>query len=153
MRDLNIYTRHLPHWRIDGSVYYITFNTKLTELDFESREIALKAIKFFHLSRIYLSIAVVMPDHVHAILQPLEETPGKWFDLTDLLGVIKGYSARKINEHLGRNGVVWQSETHDRIIRNEKEYLEKWNYIFENPVRAKIVKKPEDYKFTFKPDK
>ncbi|MBT3231933.1 MAG: transposase [Calditrichaeota bacterium] len=152
MSELRKPRRHLPHWRMDGGVYYVTFNTVLNELDPECRKITLDALKFFHLSRILLHIAVVMPDHVHAIMHPLEKSSGNWHELSDILKTIKGYSARKINEHLQRNGQVWQPESHDRILRNESEFLEKWNYIFENPIRAEIVELPEDYEYTFIPD-
>jgi putative transposase len=54
--------------------------------------------------------------------------------------------------HLRREGQVWQHESYDRILRSEKEYLEKWKYIYENPMKEKIVERPEDYEFTFKPD-
>ena len=149
MTELIKSKRHLPHFRLDGSVYYVTYRTVLQELDDECRKIALDAIKYFHLSRIYLFIAVVMPDHVHAILQPLEKQPGLWYNPTDILRSIKGFSGRNINAYLGRNGQVWQQESHDRIIRNEKDFLEKWKYIFENPIRSKLVERPEDYEFIF----
>jgi putative transposase len=71
MSELRIYHRHLPHWRNDGSVYYVTFNSEMNELDSECLKITFNAIKYFHLFRMYLFIIVVMPDHVHAILQPL----------------------------------------------------------------------------------
>lgn len=152
MTELKKYHKSLPHFRLDGSVYYITFNSVLDNLDPECRRITLDALRFFHLSRIHLSITVVMPDHVHAIVQPLEKHPGNWYELTSILKSIKGFSAKKINEHLSRKGQVWQRESYDRILRSEKEYLEKWKYIFDNPIRAKIVKRPEDYEFIFIPD-
>ncbi|WP_390658128.1 transposase [Crateriforma spongiae] len=49
------------------------------------------------------------------------------------------YTARRINDHLGRQGHLWQSEPFDHLVRNEKqlEYLR--DYIKDNPVKANLA--------------
>jgi len=42
---------------------------------------------------------------------------------------------------------VWLDESFDRIIRDEKELLEKMNYIATNPIKTGLVEKPENYKW------
>jgi putative transposase len=42
-------------------------------------------------------------------------------------------------------GVVWQDERFDRIVRDEKEFNEKWEYIKTNPVKNGLSQKPADY--------
>ncbi len=79
-----------------------------------------------------------MPDHVHLIIQPILQD-GYVELLGDILGDIKSYSAKKINQRLRRKGSLWLDESYDRIIRDENEYLEKSNYIFQNPVNAGLV--------------
>ncbi|WP_228043679.1 hypothetical protein [Dolichospermum sp. LEGE 00246] len=44
-------------------------------------------------------------------------------------------------------GIVWQDERYDRIMRNHQEFVNTWNYIRENPVKANLVENPEDYPF------
>ena len=44
-----------------------------------------------------------------------------------------------------------QEESFDRIIRSEKEYLEKLNYIWMNPVKANLVDDPNKYPFFVNP--
>lgn len=92
-----------------------------------------------------------MPDHVHLIIQPMEMSAGKWYELQKILKSIKGVSARRINESMGRKGSVWQAESFDRIVRDEKEYLEKMNYILRNPIKARIVSRIEDYPYFIVP--
>jgi hypothetical protein len=49
---LKITQRNLPHWELDGSVYFITFNTwEKLELTPEARQIVLSACKFFNNQR------------------------------------------------------------------------------------------------------
>lgn len=58
---------------------------------------------------------------------------------------IKGVSAHLLNFKRGTSGSLWYDESFDRIIRNQKELDEKLKYIYENPLRAGIVERPEDY--------
>jgi REP element-mobilizing transposase RayT len=98
-----------------------------------------------------LQFGIVMPDHVHLILQPKEKAPKCWFDLSEILQGIKSVSARNIDRVENTKGNVWQDESFDRIIRDEAEYLEKLNYIYWNPVKAGLVDSPKDYAFFLNP--
>jgi putative transposase len=49
---LKIYHRRLPHWELDGAVYFITFNTwEKLELNLEARKIAFNSCLFFNNKR------------------------------------------------------------------------------------------------------
>jgi REP element-mobilizing transposase RayT len=41
----------------------------------------------------------------------------------------------------------WQKDFFDHVIRSEESYSEKWLYVAQNPVRKKLVKRPEDWPF------
>lgn len=43
---------------------------------------------------------------------------------------------------------IWTHENHPEIIRNKKFYLQKVNYIHNNPVKAGIVSTPENYLYS-----
>jgi len=73
-----------------------------------------------------------MPNHVHLSVQPL----GEW-QAEDLLKSWKGFSARTINQHLGRSGSLWQADSWNRIIRDEAHWHRVMRYIMNNPARAK----------------
>lgn len=79
-----------------------------------------------------------MPDHVHMLIQPIEKNGIVEF-IGDIIGDIKSFSAKKINQQLRRQGVLWLHESYDRIIRDNNEFLEKAKYIFENPVKAGLI--------------
>jgi REP element-mobilizing transposase RayT len=59
----------------------------------------------------------------------------------------KGYSARLINDLLGRTGAVWRPEYYDRYIRDEKHLEKAVLYIHGNPTRAGLVDDPQDWQF------
>jgi putative DNA methylase len=137
--------RNLPHWQIGGSTYFVTFRTKDLELPSEARKLVFDACRYFDGQRYTLWTAVVMPDHVHLLLQPKEQEPGQWWSLSDILHSIKSFTANQINKLLKHEGSVWQDESFDRIVRDEEEFLEKWNYIRNNPVKRGLCSELESW--------
>ena len=94
------------------------------------------------LGRYELHAYVVMPNHVHVLLDP-------HLPLAKISGVIKGVAARDINASLGRSGKpLWQDESFDHWIRNSAEFERICHYIEWNPVKAKLVARPEDWKWS-----
>jgi REP element-mobilizing transposase RayT len=94
-----------------------------------------------------LHCACVMPDHVHLILTPFEVETERWVPLAELLKSIKDYSAREVNKARGTRGSLWLDENFDRVIRNEADFHEKWDYIHHNPVTSGLVPRPEAYRW------
>ena len=101
---LVIRRRYLPHWQLGASVYFITFSTRKIPLPEAARDIVLSACHHWHGTRIRVHIVCVMPDHVHALMEPLEASLGEYHDLFRVLHSIKTYSARECNKLLGRQG-------------------------------------------------
>lgn len=93
----------------------------------------INAMHHFDYERYELDCYVVMPNHAHAILRPLDEsvTP-----LEDILGSWKSFSAKHINSLLNQDGVLWQDESHDRIIRDEEHLWRVIQYIGRNLSKA-----------------
>ncbi|MDB5339264.1 MAG: hypothetical protein JWN70_4883 [Planctomycetaceae bacterium] len=110
------------------------------------RKIVLDSLAHFHGERLCLGDAVVMPNHVHALVTPIGD-----FELEDILGSIKKWSSRLIGEWLGEQSPelhpggpdhnkprFWQQESYDRIVRDLEELTMFRNYIANNPGAAKI---------------
>lgn len=90
-----------------------------------------------------------MPDHVHVLAQPLPHPDGGVYNLAEIVHSVKRFSVYQINKHRGANGSTWQDERYDRIVRDEAEFLEKWNYIRNNPVKGGLATRPEDYPWLY----
>ena len=86
---------------------------------------------------------VFLPDHWHAILFP--HYPGT---ISGVMESIKVSSTRLINRERGEAGRLWQGRFFDRALRRVKEYNERVEYIHLNPVRAGLVGKPEEWKWS-----
>jgi putative transposase len=87
----------------------------------------------FHEQRYELGACVVMPNHVHCIVQPHDELG---FELEYVTGRWKAFTARQIHEAMGKTGVFWQHESYDRIIRDEEHLWRCIQYIGRNPAKA-----------------
>jgi 5-methyltetrahydrofolate--homocysteine methyltransferase len=96
-------------------------------------EIVRDALFHFDGKRYHVGAWCIMPNHVHCILRPLDGQ-----SLSKILQGIKSASAKRINEVLGREGVLWQKESYDHIIRDSEDYWNQRDYISRNPKQAKL---------------
>ena len=149
--ELSISRRNLPHWELPGSTYFITFRLKSGILTEVERIIVLDAIKHFHQIRYWVLVTVVMPNHGHLILKPIVFESNMEYPLSKILQGIKGFSARVINKSRGTKGHICQEESFDRIVRDYDEFIEKWNYIRNNPVKNGLCQVSEEYPFLWEP--
>jgi REP element-mobilizing transposase RayT len=97
-------------------------------------------------SRHYHLLAwVIMPNHVHALFEPKQSRTS-----AKIVGAWKKFTARKICAILRSSGdtpiiPVWQREYWDRYIRDEAHLHQTIEYIQQNPVKARLAAKPEDW--------
>jgi putative transposase len=85
---------------------------------------------------------VIMPNHVHLLLDPLLPIP-------QITRTIKGVSARAANSLLDRSGKpFWQDESFDHWIRNEAEFVRVTHYIENNPVKAGLAASAQDWRWS-----
>jgi putative transposase len=82
---------------------------------------------------------VIMPDHIHFFAAATEsEIPYEnW---------VKYWKSQFSKRHKNPEH-RWLTDHWDVRIRSEAKYEEKWDYAWQNPVRAGLVTKPEDWHF------
>ncbi len=141
MAELRITRRHLPHWTLEGSVYFVTFHAaRGIVFDEVEQRVVVEHIKDGNGKFYHCFAAMVMPDHAHLLVQPNEGVT-----LSRVMHGLKGVSAHKINLHRGAKGQIWQDESYDRIVRNDVEFKNELNYIYNNPVKKGLTEEPEKY--------
>jgi REP element-mobilizing transposase RayT len=85
---------------------------------------------------------VIMSNHIHILIDPRAPLPR-------ITRAIKSYSAKEANLILGRTGEpLWQIESFDHWVRSEKEFANIVQYIEFNPVKAGLVTRPEDWRWS-----
>jgi len=88
----------------------------------------------------HVMAAVIMPNHIHIIISPAEERELSVGDFA------MGFK-RLLRKALGSQAWEWQRGCFDRLLRSDENLTSKWIYVRENPVRAGLVKKAEDWPY------
>ena len=102
---------------------------------------------------------VIMPNHFHVIInmEKPEEIPSVMRDLKrhtsqEISKYLKNHSQRKLfwidRFYGGKVNNVWQEGYHPEMIRSDKWFLQKLDYIHNNPVKAGFVERPEYWKYS-----
>ena len=86
----------------------------------------------------------LMSNHVHLIVDPGSNPDA----LGLLMKRVAGRQTRYVNRLEGRSGTLWEGRYKSSPIQIETYLLACSRYIELNPVRAKIVKKPEAYRWS-----
>jgi len=101
------------------------------------------ALLFHDQSKYRLSSWVIMPNHVHLLC-----TPAAGHHLAEIMHSLKSYTSNEANRMLDRKGRFWQKEYFDRYIRNARHFAKVVAYIENNPVKARLCEKAEDWPFS-----
>ncbi len=99
-----------------------------------------EALLHFDAQRYRLLAWVVMPNHVHGLLETWEGFP-----LHAIVRLWKSFTAREATTLLNRRGAFWQVDYFDRYSRNEAHWQRVVAYIHENPVKAGLVGRAEEW--------
>jgi type I restriction enzyme R subunit len=99
----------------------------------ECSEIVAKSLHYFDGDRYVLTEFVVMPNHVHLLAAFRDED-----SLLAQCESWKRFTAREINQLLGRRGEFWQVEQFDHLVRSPEHFDYFRRYIAENPKNAKL---------------
>jgi putative transposase len=84
---------------------------------------------------------VVMPDHLHWMFSLVSDRM-----LSSVVGAVKRYSARRINEMYSRGASqIWQRGFHDHALRRDEDVARVARYVVANPLRAGLVQRIGDY--------
>ena len=125
----HFYRRRLPHYRERDAIYFVTWRlVPGKELSAPERDLIAAELHHRNEQRYELYAFAVMNDHVHVLLRILDEEP-----LEKIIHSWKSFTAHAMQRQHGRRGRVWQDEYFDRIIRDEKEFGQKFDYILGNP--------------------
>lgn len=128
----------------------------------ENRKIIEEALLFWEGKRLANHAWCIMRNHVHWIITVFEKEAGavresdnplsdsfssssatlescsperieKPIYLQDILHSVKLFTARRINENENRTGQLWEHESFDTTIRNDRHFVNVYNYVIQNP--------------------
>ncbi len=109
----------------------------------EIAQIVLDNWLFFNQKRYDLIAYVVMPNHVHVLIELYSPT-----DLVKIIQSWKSYTAHQITKIYPNYQKIWQKNYWDRYIRDETHLHQAIWYIEQNPVKAGLVDNAEQWQFS-----
>jgi REP-associated tyrosine transposase len=125
-----------------GATYFITICCRRRGVNqlckSDISEVIVETARRYHESeRWYLKLLLLMPDHLHMLIGTSGDD-----GLSNVIRDFKRITSR-------RTKVKWQRNFFDHRLRHDESETEKFDYIYENPVRAGLVKVAEDWPHMF----
>ena len=115
-------------WEDVGAILDRPENIPLTDLGMTVKQVIHDIPK--HYPAITVDHAVVMPNHIHLLLQINTDTDGRPM-AAPTISTVMNQAKGAVSKIAGFS--VWQKGFYDHVIRNENDYREIWNYIEGNP--------------------
>ena len=140
------YPRHLECFSYQGfhqySLTFCTHERRHAFADEENVDAAIAQIRRAAADERFAILAYcVMPDHVHLLVEGLEESS----DLKEFVSRAKQFSGY---EHAQRTGQrLWQRYCFEHVVRDYESIRRQIAYILLNPVRKQLAQDPADYPF------
>ena len=133
----------IPSRATAAGTYFVTsatYNRKSLFQVTANAELFLDTLQQYRRAGHYkLHAFVVMPDHIHLLI-----TPGENSSLERAIGFIKGGFSHRLTSKFP----VWQRGFTQHLVRDPDDFKTKKNYIHQNPVRARIVESAEMYLYS-----
>ncbi len=142
---------------LDGYSYYITIVThQRNPILIQNIELLRKSFQASKATYSYKIEAItILPDHIHMII-----TPNSAKEYPHIVRTIKQYFSKHCKqdfyEHLYQSNSrhkegykpIWQKKYYEHTIRNERDFREKLEYLYLNPVKHALVENPEDWEYS-----
>ena len=125
--------------KYDPPVYFVTFNTYRRRQLLANPRAHRMFVEFARAGKnrgITVGRFVIMPDHIHLFVSDRSDS-----GLSQWVRLLK----RHLSKAIAASPPHWQKGFFDHVIRHSESFNEKWNYVFQNPVRASLVCEPEDW--------
>lgn len=129
-----------------SNTYFVTASTwshrNLFQTDRKTRLFIDTLYRYRRAEKFLFHEFVVMPDHVRLLVTP------KGIALERAVQFIKGGFSYRVKKGLGLNIDVWERGYVDHPIRVAADYEQHVLYIHENPVKAGIVERANEYAYS-----
>jgi len=137
--------RRLDWLYADIPIYFLTLCTQDRKRSLANSAIRQEFIRFSRRATdflVWVGLFMIMPDHVYLFAGFSRESPplGKW------VKGLRGNLSKVLRDHEGE-GTHWQKDFFDHVLRSEQSYRQKYEYVRQNPVRAGLVERPEDWPY------
>jgi putative transposase len=137
--------RRLDRLYTDSPIYFLTLCTQDRKRSLANVAIRQEFTRFSERATeflVWVGFFMIMPDHIHLFAGFCRESPplSKW------IKALRGDLSKTLREDEGEV-THWEKDFFDHVMRSEESYREKCQYVRQNPVRAGLVERPEDWPY------
>ena len=86
----------------------------------------------------------LLPNHFHLFVKQLTNV----HPIGKFIGNLTNAYTKGTNKKYGRTGVLFQGRTKGKLIADEDYFIWLSKYILNNPVKARLVNQPEEWKYS-----
>jgi putative transposase len=123
-----------------ATIVFVTVCSRERKKDLANAAVHEALLKAWHAAdRWMIGSYVIMPDHIHFFCSPTDVT----FEIEPWITFWK----RECTRAVGANTPRFQTDAFHHRLRREERYAEKWEYVRANPVRAGLVRTPEEWPY------
>ena len=125
-------------------LYFVTFNTHRRRPLLANEPVHRAFLEFARRAPqhgAWLCRYVFMPDHVHLFVALADDA-----DLSHWVQALKSVLGKTLLA-LGHAKPYWQEGFFDHLLRGNESYVEKWEYVRQNPVRKDLCARAEDWPY------
>lgn len=130
-----------------GARYHVIARTNRQEFILHAKEIKLLLLRIIKRAKLRFRFSIdtfiIMSNHVHILIRPHTNE-----NLSKIMQWILATFAINFNKRLKLIGHVWYDRFHSNVIKNFKQWKRTFDYINENPVKAGLCNKKNDYFFS-----
>ena len=132
------------------ATFFLTICTKEKQPIFGDRSLRLYALQLAKEVAVKLEMVLfsccIMPDHVHVIIH----NSGKsGYGIKEYIRRFKSFTYRYWRDQTGNSSSFWQRYYHDHIIRDDRDFDEKTQYVIMNPVEDGLTTIEGDPEFVY----
>ena len=137
--------RLVPFQKYNSPLWFVTFGTRNRFPILANKSVHDQFISFSRKNAqkgIAIGRYVIMPDHIHFFIRLAPDCK---------LGATVGFLKKSLSVILKHNGAVtphWQPGFFDHMLRSAPSYSEKWEYVYQNPVRAGLVVTADEWPYS-----
>ncbi|KYH34275.1 transposase IS200 like protein [Clostridium tepidiprofundi DSM 19306] len=132
-----------------GATYHITARGNRKQEIFRDKQdfivylaILKDCLEYYKDDKYEIIAYCLMTNHVHILIKTTVR------EISDFIQRLHSMYARYFNKKYNYVGHLWQDKFYAELIKSNKQMLDTSRYIHLNPAKAKIVKKPEEYKWS-----
>jgi len=141
--------------RFGAPVYFLTFNTHIRASLLATPQVHAAFIEYCRSAadfRIGVGRYVLMPDHIHLFVCfgiGCSTTLSTWIKglKRELDRILLSRGHQPVKRPGQTLSSFWQPGFHDHPLRSDEGYAAKWDYVFQNPARAGLVTRAEDWPY------